>query len=175
MKTIIRTLNKLEEGTLALTLLGLALMAFMEVVSRYVFNHSFTWFEELSRYLGVFMTFLGASLGVKYGTHFSMDLMVRKAGPRGGALLNAITCLVAAALFCVLAYLGLEHMLKLKKFGVRSAAMQLPMYIAYLPIALFSATMALRLGIRSAGQARDAFFGPEGKGSGPACQGNLSP
>ena len=159
MKAIIRAVNKLEEAALAGTLLGLALMAFVEVVSRYMFNHSFTWFEELSRYLGVFMTFLGASLGVKYGTHFCMDLMVRKAGPRGGALINTFTCLAAAVLFAMLAFLGMEHSLKLKKFGVHSAAMQLPMYIAYLPIAVFSATMALRFTIRCLQHAREGLFG----------------
>jgi C4-dicarboxylate transporter DctQ subunit len=159
MKTIIRAANKIEEGTLVATLLGLALMAFVEVVSRYAFNHSFTWFEELSRYLGVFMTFLGASLGVKYGTHFCMDLMVRKAGLRGGAFINAFTCLIAAALFAMLAFLGMEHSLKLKKFGVHSAAMQLPMYLAYLPIAVFSATMALRFALRCLQQAKQGLSG----------------
>ncbi len=131
-----------------LTLLGLALLAFVEVLLRYVFGYSFTWFEELSRYLGVFMTFLGASLGVKHGTHFSMDFFIKRAGPRAGHLINAFTSLGAAALFFSLSYLGIQHALKLNKFGVRSAAMQIPMAVVYLPIAVFSFTMALRLAAR---------------------------
>ncbi len=149
MKRFIRVLNHIEEGTLALVLMGLAFLAFIEVISRYLFSHSFPWFEELSRYMGVFMTFLGASLGVKYGTHFSMDLCLTKASPRVANLINIVTCLAAMALFFTVAYLGVLHVLKLKQFGVKSAAMQLPMYIAYLPIAIFSLTMALRYAIRS--------------------------
>jgi len=149
MKNFIRILNRLEEGTLALTLLGLALLAFIQVFLRYVFGHSFTWFEEFSRYMGVFMTFLGASLGVKYGTHFCMDFFIRKIGPRAGHFINAVTCMGAAALFFSLSHLGLQHALKLNKFGVKSAAMQVPMAIVYLPIAVFSFTMALRFLIRS--------------------------
>jgi len=153
MKTLIRVLNRLEEGTLAFTLLGLALLAFIQVFLRYVFGHSFTWFEELSRYAGVFMTFLGASLGVKYGTHFSMDFFIKKIGPRAGHLINAVTCLGSAVLFFTLAHLGVQHALKLGKFGVKSAAMQVPMAVVYLPIAVFSFTMALRFLIRSVRQA----------------------
>ena len=149
MNKLIRLLNRLEEGTLALTLLGLALLAFVEVLLRYLFGYSFAWFEELSRYLGVFMTFLGASLGVKYGTHFSMDFFIKRAGPRAGRLIQAATCLAAAGLFFCLAYIGLQHVLKLGRFGVRSSAMQIPMSIVYLPIAVFSFTIALRFLIRS--------------------------
>lgn len=149
MKAFIRTLNRVEEGTLAFTLLGLALLACFEVLHRYVFGHSFTWFEELSRYLGVFMTFLGASLGVKHGTHFAMDFFIRRLGPRAAHLVNAVTWLGAAALFFTLSWLGAQHVLKLYKFGVRSAAMQIPMAYVYLPIAVFSFTMALRLLIGS--------------------------
>ena len=157
MKALITKFHLLEEGVLAATLLGLALMAFVEVVSRYLFNHSYTWFEELSRYLGVFMTFLGASLGVKYGTHFSMDLVIRKVGPRTAGILNAFTCLVSVALFGTIAYMGSLHVLKLKKFGVKSAAMQLPMYIAYLPIAVFSISLALRFALQFYGHMRIVF------------------
>jgi C4-dicarboxylate transporter, DctQ subunit len=149
IKTLIRMLNRLEEGTLALTLLGLAMLAFIQVFLRYVFGYSFTWFEEFSRYAGVFMTFLGASLGGKYGTHFSMDFFIKKIGPRAAHLINAVTCLGAAALFFTLSHLGLQHALKLNKFGVKSAAMQVPMAIVYLPIAVFSFTIALRFLIRS--------------------------
>ena len=161
MKNFIRMLNRLEEGTLALTLLGLALLAFIQVFLRYAFGHSFTWFEEFSRYIGVFMTFLGASLGVKYGTHFSMDFFIKKAGPRAGRFINAVTSMGAAVLFFTLSHLGFQHALKLNKFGVKSAAMQVPMAIVYLPIAVFSLTMALRFLIRSL---RDAGYLAKGGG-----------
>ncbi|MGM0427057.1 MAG: TRAP transporter small permease [Thermodesulfobacteriota bacterium] len=151
MKRIQSYWSHAEEGILAFTLVGLAFLAFMEVVSRYLFNHSFTWFEELSRYTGVFITFLGASLGVKYGTHFSMDLFLSKAGARTALFMRIITCALSSAIFFTIGYFGFAHVLKLKSFGVHSAALQIPMYIPYLPIAFFSFTLALRymvLGIR---------------------------
>lgn len=144
MKRIGSYCRHAEEGVLAFALVGLALLAFMEVVTRYLFNHSFTWFEELSRYTGVFITFLGASLGVKYGTHFSMDLFLSKAGPRTRHVMQMIICLLSAGIFFTISYFGFIHVSKLKTFGVHSAALQIPMYIPYLPIAVFSFTLALR-------------------------------
>ncbi len=144
MKRLLAALNRLEEGVLALGLLGLALMAFGEVVSRYLFNYSFTWFEEFSRYFALFLTFLGASLGVKYGLHFSMDFVVTRVSYRLGNLMRVSSNLIAALLFGTVSWLAWEHAWKLKRFGTTSAAMGLPMFWAYLPIAVFGATMTMR-------------------------------
>ena len=56
-----------------MTLLGLAVVGAIQVFFRYVLHISFAWFEEAGRYLGVFITFLGSAIGVKYGIHFTMD------------------------------------------------------------------------------------------------------
>ncbi|MCB2189633.1 MAG: TRAP transporter small permease [Deltaproteobacteria bacterium] len=145
MQRILTILNKLEELTLGVGLLALAGMAFVEVVLRYLFNFSFTWFEELSRYAGVFLTFLGASLGVKYGTHFTMDFFVQRAGPRTAHLMRLAAALLGAGLFFLVAWLAWLHAWKLRRYGVTSAALGLPMFWAYLPISVFSFTLALRL------------------------------
>lgn len=144
MKRLLSFLNRLEEGILAFTLLGLALMSFVEVVLRYLFNHSFSWFEELSRYISVFLTFLGASLGVKYGLHFSMDFFVEKAGYRLGNFMRIISNLLSATLFIIIAWLSWKHANKLLMREVTSGAMQIPMFWPYLPIPIFSLIMSLR-------------------------------
>jgi C4-dicarboxylate transporter DctQ subunit len=119
-------------------------MCFVEVVSRYLFNHSFTWYEEFARYFMVFLTFLGASLGIKYGLHFCMDFVVTRVSYRLGNLMRVASNLISAALFAVVAVLAWQHSMKIMGFGTTSAAMGLPMYIAYLPVSIFSGTMCLR-------------------------------
>ncbi|MCF8105186.1 MAG: TRAP transporter small permease [Desulfohalobiaceae bacterium] len=144
LKKGLRALLWFEKGVLVAGLLGLALMAFVEVISRYFLNYSFTWFEEFSRYFCVFLTFLGASLGVKYGTHFCMDFVVTRVGDRAGHIMRLTTSLIAACLFSLVSWMAFEHALKLKKFGTTSAAMSLPMFWAYLPIGVFSVTLCIR-------------------------------
>jgi C4-dicarboxylate transporter DctQ subunit len=144
LRILLLAFNRLEEAVLTFGLLGLAIMCFIEVMSRYLFNHSFTWYEEFARYFMVFLTFLGASLGVKYGLHFSMDYVVTRVSSRWGNFLRVLTNLISGVLFATVAWLAWEHAWKIKGFGTTSAAMGLPMFWAYLPVAIFSATMALR-------------------------------
>ena len=141
---VLALLARLEEGLIAVILLGLALMAFVQVVTRACFGLSFTWFEELSRYLGVFVTFLGASLGVKYGMHFSMDAVIRVIPARPAHLIQGAANLAAGLFFLALIYYSWLNIAKLRRFGVTTAALGVPMYWAYLPIPVFSVTIAWR-------------------------------
>ncbi len=144
MKRIFNILCKTEELTLSLTFLGLALVAVVQVFCRYVLDISFTWFEEAGRYVGIFATFLGASLGVKYGSHFAMDLLVSNAGPLVRRVLQLVIGLLCGTAMLILARYGWLLVANNYNFGNTSAAMQMPMYIAYLPIPFFSAIMAIR-------------------------------
>lgn len=145
MRKILKILNTIEEWTLVLVLVGLALLTFVQVFSRYVLGYSFTWMEELGRYLGVFIAFLGASLGVKYGTHFSMDLVyeqVKRDRFRHG--LKVCVNLICGLMFFVVAWYGWAQAMKLYQFGVRTSVLEVPKYWAYLPIPIFSIIMGSR-------------------------------
>jgi C4-dicarboxylate transporter DctQ subunit len=92
----------------------------------------------------IFCTYLGASIGVKYGTHFSMEALTEYCPDRVSHLLKASAYLVSGIIAILIVYYGTLHLLNLKSFGVKSSAMQLPMYIPYIPIPLFSISMAFR-------------------------------
>lgn len=141
---MIRKLNKIEEAFLGLTLLGLAILTFVETGLRYTISYTFTWFQEFSNYMIIFTTFLGASVGTKYAMHFSMDAIPQYAPDRISHLLKAVGYFISAIVVCLFIYFGAVHLLKLRAFGVKSAAMQIPMFIPYVPIPLFSIVMALR-------------------------------
>lgn len=145
MRKIIKILNQIEEWTLVLVLLGLSFLIFIEAICRYFLSFNFTWTEELGRYLGVFITFLGASLGVKYGMHFSMDLLYEKvSGNRFRHALKVAINLVSGVTFLIVAWYGWEQTMKLRGFGATTPALQLPKYWAYLPVPFFSVIMSIR-------------------------------
>ena len=55
---------KRANGALIVAMMAVMVaLVFANVVGRYVFNRSFIWAEELSQYLMVWVTFLGAGLG----------------------------------------------------------------------------------------------------------------
>ncbi|RPJ02368.1 MAG: TRAP transporter small permease [Deltaproteobacteria bacterium] len=144
MDSLSHRLNRFEEGLVGFSLLGLALLTCLETVLRYTINYSFVWFQEFSNYMIIFMTFLGASIGVKYGTHFSMDALVQYTPDRISHLVKTIAYFISGTMTLFFVYFGIKHLLRLRGFGVNSAAMGIPMFIPYLPIPLFSLSMSFR-------------------------------
>jgi len=145
MKTIIRILNRIEEWTLALVLLALAFITAVQVFCRYVLGFSFTWMEDLSRCSSVFISFLGAALGVKYGAHFSMNLVFeRVSNDRFRHGLKIAVNVIGGLMFFVIAWYGWQQAMKLRQFGVTVSTLQIPKYWAYLPIPFFSSIMGFR-------------------------------
>lgn len=67
----------------ALALALMALMVFGNVVLRYAFNSGIAVSEELSRWLFVWLTFLGAMVALKEHAHLGTDMLVSRLG-RGG-------------------------------------------------------------------------------------------
>ncbi len=53
----------------------MALLVFANVVSRYLFNHSLVWVEELTQYQMIWIAWLGAGLALREGRHVSVDLL----------------------------------------------------------------------------------------------------
>ena len=54
---------------------SMAALVFANVVSRYVFNHSIIWVEELTQYQMIWITYLGAGLALRQGRHVAVDLV----------------------------------------------------------------------------------------------------
>ncbi len=53
-------------------------LIFLQVVTRYFFGHTFEWSEELSRFLFVWVVFLGSALIMGESGHLSVQLLARK-------------------------------------------------------------------------------------------------
>ncbi|MDO9229279.1 MAG: TRAP transporter small permease [Syntrophales bacterium] len=144
MNNLIKRLNKFEEGVLAYTLLAIAIFTFIETALRYTISYTFTWFNELANYTIIFCTYLGASIGVKYGTHFSMEALTEYCPDKVSHLLKTAAYFLSGVMAVLFIYYGAKHLFSLRSFGVKSSAMQIPMYIPYIPIPLFSIPMAFR-------------------------------
>ena len=166
MSRFLRFLNNIEELLLGFTLLGLAIFVFLQVILRYGFHFAFSWAEELGRYLTIFLTFLGASLGVKYGSHFSMEALSQNLPHRYRHLMKAVVNLICGLFFVLVIYFSWQQIGKLHRYGASTATLHVPMYVPYIPIPFFSITIALRFFYRCyihvMGFARNEAFVEEG-------------
>ena len=68
---------------IAAMLAVMVVLVFGNVFMRYAFNSGFTVSEELSRWLFVWMTFLGAVVALRSNGHLGTDMLVGKLGPTG--------------------------------------------------------------------------------------------
>ncbi len=95
---------RLIEGVLVLCLAAMVVMVLGNVVLRYGFNAGITVSEELSRFLFVWLTFLGAILGLREGTHLGVDTLVRLlplAGRRACFAISQLLMLLCCWLFFI--------------------------------------------------------------------------
>jgi TRAP-type C4-dicarboxylate transport system permease small subunit len=71
---------------IALCLAAMVVLVFGNVTLRYVFNSGITQSEELSRWLLVWLTFLGAIVAVREHAHLGVDALVKALPPIGRKL-----------------------------------------------------------------------------------------
>ena len=74
---------RLLEWVIVLLLALMVLLVFGNVVLRYAANSGITVSEELSHWLFVWMTFLGAIVAIKEHGHLGTDMLVSRLGPKG--------------------------------------------------------------------------------------------
>lgn len=144
MNWIAKVLTRIETYALGLTVLVLALFACVQVFTRYVLNYSFTSYEEIGRFTCIFITFLGASLGIKRGTHFAMTAVTDRLPQRAAGFVAALVWLMAAVFCFAVTYFGSVHCYKQYQYETITPALRIPMYIPFLPIPAFFAVMGVR-------------------------------
>src|SRR3982751_4080625 len=94
----------LLKAVIALCLAVMVVLVFGNVVLRYGFNSGITTSEELSRWLLVWLAFLGAIVAVREHSHLGVDTLVRKLGPAGKRICFIINhCLMLYADWLLLA------------------------------------------------------------------------
>lgn len=89
---------KAIEMLIVALLAAMVVMVFGNVVLRYGFNSGIVVSEELSRWAFVWLTFLGAIVGIKEGGHLGTDVLIGRLGPTGKKV-----CLAVAELLMIYA------------------------------------------------------------------------
>jgi len=78
------------EALIAAALAIMVVLVFGNVVLRYGFNSGITMSEEVSRWLFIWMTFLGAVVALKEHGHLGVDMVVQKLPPIGKKICLAL-------------------------------------------------------------------------------------
>ena len=104
-----RLLVEVNRVVLVCLMAAMALLVFANVVGRYVFNHSFVWAEELSRYMMVWVGFLGAGLVLRIGAHIAVDVFQDLLPLRAAQVLRVAVVAVLAIALVAMLWLGGQY------------------------------------------------------------------
>ena len=129
MKKINDLFFTLAEITLVIMMTAMVIMVFGNVVLRYGFNDGIISSEELSRFLFIWITFLGAIVTMRENGHLGLDSIVRKLSLNGKKMAFALSNILMLGC-CVLMFYG-----TFKQHGINatthSAVTEIPMSWVY--------------------------------------------
>ncbi len=133
------------EEVMGWTLALMLVLVFGNVVLRYGFNSGITVSEELSRYLFVWLTFIGAVAGLKRRQHLGLDTLIQRM-PAWGRSLAAIVGHLVMLLCCAVLAWGSLVQVKVN-WETRSPVMEIPMSVIYAAAVFGGIAMSLILAV----------------------------
>lgn len=96
----------------------LAVILIAAVFYRYALNNAIAWSEEGSKYLMVWLTFLGAPIALRHAAHINIDLLIKLFPPRGRQAFYLAINLVIILTMGILLWKGWEF----AELGARQVA-----------------------------------------------------
>jgi C4-dicarboxylate transporter DctQ subunit len=124
-----------------LSLGGMTLLIFIQVICRYVFNMPLAWSEELARFLFIWMTFVAGVVAARRGQHIGVELIVGMLPNAGRKAIGIFAHVVSTVFFGIISYYCISLWAKLN--AQVSPALMIPMSYVYLGIIIGSIFMGL--------------------------------
>ena len=107
-KKIARWLESIQTYSCIFFLALMSLVVIVQVFSRYIFNFSFVWAEELVRYLMIWMVMLGSALVQSKNEHIRIDFFPMLAGARGRRVMEFFFRLATLIFLVIITYKGFK-------------------------------------------------------------------
>ncbi|MBW2309877.1 MAG: TRAP transporter small permease subunit [Deltaproteobacteria bacterium] len=144
LKRIIKAITLFEEYLLFLMVFQMGLSIFLQVVMRYAFHSAITWLGELVHIEVIFLTFFGASLGIKYGSHICVDALKNIVKDPYHNLLEAFSNLVIAAYVTTVIYFGLNLIIAMTSHPHFTPVLRIPKHDLYLVVCIGLGLIGMR-------------------------------
>ncbi|MBO8141282.1 MAG: TRAP transporter small permease [Firmicutes bacterium] len=149
-------LDRVARALVAVLVAVMSIVLIAQVFFRFVLQNSLSWSEELSRYLFVWVSMLGAGIALRQHFHPGLTLVVDRLPPRARAAVKVLAQLLVLALLIVVIREGYE--LGRMNAWQRSPAMGIPMTYPYAAVWVGAAVMAVHV-VRFLLQAMVALLG----------------
>ena len=139
-------LVRIEKAVACFLVAGIAICVFLQVLFRYVLESPLAWTDELSRYLQVWMVFVGAAIATEQSSHFHLDLIHQYIPPAAVRWVEIGALLTMFAFAAVLVVYGTEILEIVHRQS--SPAMGVPMSYPYAATPIGSALICWHVIVR---------------------------
>jgi TRAP-type transport system small permease protein len=134
---------KVNQWVVILLMATMALLVFVNVVSRYVFNYSIIWVEELTQYQMIWIAYLGAGLALREGRHVAVDTLQDLLPVRLRRFVRRLIWFAIVAFLVTLTILGLR--IAAFAWNQETPVMNIPTGIPYLAIPIGAAAFLVHV------------------------------
>jgi C4-dicarboxylate transporter, DctM subunit len=139
-----RVTGKFIDWVVALSLMVMVVVVFLQVVYRYVFASPITWSEEMARFIFVWITLLGTFLALKSKNHISIETFLHRFfSPGAQSFVSAVTNFFLIYYFIYLAGMGIIMVQKTTED--LTPVMLIPFSFIYVAIPISAGMMAFYL------------------------------
>jgi TRAP-type C4-dicarboxylate transport system permease small subunit len=153
--TFDRALLRVNRWVVIAILAAMALMVFANVALRFLTDHSILWVEEVSRYLMIWLTFLGSGIVLRYGAHIGIDTLQERF-PRAAPVIRATIFVVMLAFFVAMVWLGTRY--ALLTWGQTTPVLEIPIGAVYLAMPVGFGLMIVHLLLMAVPYIREKRF-----------------
>lgn len=112
----------------------LTIIVFMQVINRNIFDHSFTWVEEVASMAMVFITYMGAAMATINNSNTRIDLFIRKLPKPVYNVFEILDDVICIAFLVIIT--AWSYKLMLSNWSMVTPALRLPQGINYFAIML---------------------------------------
>lgn len=134
--------NKASEKVLFVLMLLMIAVTTGQVIFRFL-SDALTWSEELSCFLLVLASLVGAAIAFKRGSHIAVTFVVLKLPEKAQKVVAVIVSLLGIAFFLIVAYYG--AVLMKTELGQTTPAMQISMAWIYVMYPVMGSVIVLHL------------------------------
>lgn len=146
MAAMIKTFfNNIETWLASFFLVMFSSLTILQICTRFIFNISLTWSEELSRYAFIWFVYLSASYAVKNRTHVRFQFLVDAVPTKLQNVLKFLALLCWLSFLVFLLIYSSKITIQLFHTMQLSPATRIPMYLIYLVLPLGSLLMTFRV------------------------------
>jgi TRAP-type C4-dicarboxylate transport system permease small subunit len=161
LEGISRSIDKTLSYVVAVLLVAMSLAVFGNVVCRYFLDFSLAWYEEISRFLLIWIVFLGAIIALIRGDHLGIDVLFLVLPPRVRRVVVVLTDILVLVALVIMFQGAWEMAIDSLKSGWVASSVPIPYGWVYMVGPVSAGLMFIQSLIKTTGDVRALQEAPQ--------------